>query len=59
MNEEEKYLRTRLAELTRSYEVAAKPYVDRLVAIESCKPPRPIYLLVADLLPELLARLSK
>jgi hypothetical protein len=32
---EERYLLDRLAELRKDYELAAKPYIDRLVAIRS------------------------
>lgn len=32
---EERYLLERLAELRKSHELAAKPYIDRLVAIRS------------------------
>ena len=35
---EERYLYERLAYLRRGYELAAKPYIDRLVAIRSTRP---------------------
>ncbi len=35
---EERYLYDRLADLRRSYELAAKPYIERLVAIRSMRP---------------------
>lgn len=34
---EERYLYDRLADLRRSYELAAKPYIERLVAIRSMR----------------------
>jgi hypothetical protein len=34
---EERYLYGRLADLRRSYELAAKPYIERLVAIRSMR----------------------
>ncbi len=37
-DEEERYLCERLADLRRSYELAAKPYIERLVAIRSIRP---------------------
>lgn len=43
---EERYLREMLARLEASYREMAKPIIDRLVWIESCKPPRPIWLTV-------------
>lgn len=39
---EERYLRETIAMLREGYEKAAKPYFDRLVAIQSMKPPRPM-----------------
>lgn len=36
-NAEERYLYDRLAELRRSYELAAKPYIERLVQINSLR----------------------
>lgn len=38
-NAEERYCYQMLAELRKSYELAAKPYIDRLVAIKSTQPP--------------------
>lgn len=38
-NEEETYLREQLVRLQREYQSAAQPYVDRLVFLESMKPP--------------------
>ena len=35
---EERYLYERLADLRRSYELAAKPYIERLVQIRSLRP---------------------
>ena len=45
---EEEYLYFMLDELRRSYEAAAKPYVDRLVQIQSMKL-GPIYLYKSQL----------
>lgn len=39
---EERYLREILAELQESYSKAAKPYIDRLIAIECMKPMPPL-----------------
>ena len=36
--DEERYLYERLADLRRSYELAAKPYIERLVKIRSLRP---------------------
>ena len=41
-NAEERYLRETLAILQESYSKAAKPYIDRLVAIHSMRPPAPM-----------------
>ena len=51
---EEEYLHEQLALLRQSYEQAAKPILDRLVRIEQCKPPKPIYIMAdqLDKLPE-------
>ena len=38
-NAEERYCYQMLAELRKSYEQAAKPYIDRLVAIKSVQQP--------------------
>lgn len=38
MTDEEQYLREQLKALHRSYMEAAKPFIDRLNAIEACKP---------------------
>lgn len=38
-NAEEQYCHLALAELRKSYELAAKPYIDRLVAIKSLRMP--------------------
>lgn len=37
-SDEERYLYEQLAELRRSYELAAKPYIERLVRIRSLRP---------------------
>ena len=37
-SDEERYLYERLADLRRSYELAAKPYIERLVQIRSLRP---------------------
>ncbi len=39
---EERYLRETLAMLHESYAKAAKPYIDRLVAINAMRPPAPM-----------------
>ena len=44
MGDEELYLRECLASLQRLYQAAAKPLVDRLVAIEMRKPSPPIFI---------------
>jgi hypothetical protein len=41
---EERYCHQVLAELRRSYELQAKPYIDRLVAIQCLRPPPPLVL---------------
>lgn len=41
---EERYCYQALAELRKSYDLAAKPYIDRLVRIQSMRPPPPIML---------------
>ncbi|MFO0236421.1 MAG: hypothetical protein ACK53Z_00235 [Betaproteobacteria bacterium] len=37
-SDEERYLYERLADLRRTYELAAKPYIERLVQIRSLRP---------------------
>lgn len=44
MNDEEMYLLQTIYDLKKSYEQAAKPYVDRLVAIRSMQQPKGIIL---------------
>lgn len=44
MTTDEQYCYQALAELRKSYERAAKPYIDRLVAIKSMEPPQPFLL---------------
>ena len=39
---EERYLRETLAMLQEDYGKAAKPYIDRLVAIHAMRPPAPM-----------------
>lgn len=39
---EERYLRETIAMLQESYAKAAKPYIDRLVAIRATRPPAPM-----------------
>ena len=41
--DKEDYLRMQLAQLMRSYQEAAKPIIDELVAIQAMKPPSPIF----------------
>lgn len=41
---EDRYLRAQLARLQREYQAAAKPFIDRLVAIEMLRPPPPIFI---------------
>ena len=41
---EEQYCYQTLADLRRSYERNAKPYIDRLVAIRAIQPPAPVAL---------------
>lgn len=43
---EERYLRETLAMLHESYAKAAKPYIDRLVAINAMRPPAPMIVTV-------------
>jgi hypothetical protein len=43
---EERYLRETLAILQESYAKAAKPYIDRLVAIHAMRPPAPMIVTV-------------
>ena len=43
---EERYLRETLAILQESYTKAAKPYIDRLVAIHAMRPPAPMLVTV-------------
>jgi len=43
MMDEETYLREMLAMLQEDYRKTAKPYIDRLIYIDSCKPPRPMF----------------
>lgn len=43
---EERYLHEGLAMLQQSYAKAAKPYMDRLVWLESIKPPQPFTMMV-------------
>ena len=43
---EEGYLRETLSMLHESYAKAAKPYIDRLVAIQAMKPPEPMFVTV-------------
>lgn len=43
--DEETYLREAIAMLHESYTKAAKPYIDRLVAIESMKTRPPIFVM--------------
>ena len=43
---EEQYCREALASLWQSYERAAKPYIDALVAIENRRIPQPIFLTI-------------
>ena len=43
---EEDYLHEMLAMLQESHAKAAKPYIDRLVAIQAIKPPEPIFVTV-------------
>lgn len=45
---EERYCREMIALLKESYERAAKPYVDRLVKLNSIKPPMPICMSFED-----------
>lgn len=47
---EEERLKWALAELDREYRAEARPIIDRLVALESEKPPRPIILRAADMI---------
>ncbi len=42
LEEYERHLYQKLAELQRSYQAAAKPIVDDLVRIQNMKPPKPI-----------------
>jgi len=42
---EERYCYQALADLRKSYDAAAKPYIDRLVAINSMQTPAPILLM--------------
>lgn len=42
LDEDEMQLRQILARLKADYDKAAKPYIDRLVAIYAMRPPRPI-----------------
>lgn len=44
MGPEEQYLRESLVSLLKAYRAAAKPLVERLVAIEMLKPPPPIFI---------------
>ena len=44
---EEQYCREALAALRESYERAAKPYIDALVAIECRRTPQPIFLTIS------------
>jgi len=41
--QEERHLLDILAQIRRAHEEAAKPYVDRLIAIRSLRPPAPIF----------------
>lgn len=46
MSEEERYLQEILAMLQEEYAKAAKPYIDRLVAIRMMEQPRPMILTI-------------
>jgi hypothetical protein len=46
---EERYLRETLAMLQESYAKAAKPYIDRLVAISSMRQPAPVVMSIERL----------
>ena len=54
---EEDHLKAQLRSLQESYARSAKPIIDRLVAIESMKPPAPVIFNAADLPAGLLAEL--
>lgn len=43
---EEDYLRNQLRILHEAYAKAAKPIIDRLVLIEACKSPKPIFITI-------------
>lgn len=43
-NAEEEYLHEVIAALQEQYNRAAKPYIDRLVAIQSMKAPSPMFI---------------
>lgn len=45
-NAEEEYLHEAIAALQKQYARAAKPYIDRLVAIQSMKSPPPMFISV-------------
>ncbi len=40
----ETFYRQQLADLQREYQERAKPIIDRLVELESLKPPKPFYI---------------
>ncbi len=46
LDAEERYLQETLAALQESYAKAAKPYLDRLVAIQMMRPPEPMLVTV-------------
>lgn len=56
MTTEERYLIAQIETLQRAYHEAAKPYVDRLVAINACKQPRYFVELEAGETPDSLKR---
>ena len=47
-DEEERYLLDTLDGLRRSYEKAAKPYIDRLVRIRNARPAQPMIVSIAE-----------
>lgn len=40
----EAFYRQQLADLLREYQERAKPIIDKLVELESLKPPKPVYI---------------